>query len=1309
MKIRFIWIIILLWLQCFMAAAQDWDVKEDFQIKFTQLTTKDGLSNNRILDIMQDKIGFIWIATENGLNRFDGYDFVVFRNNPTDSTTISSNVITSIAEDIYGNLWFGTVFGLNKYNRSADRFTQYFFNRTDPSTIRNNHIRALFADDNGILWIETLGGYLHKLNIQDNKIQYYKHADVHQDYYHYHDIIKQNDSVLWLGGRNMNVHRFNIKTGVFDVFQASTLEVEGKKKTNDVSSYFIDSQDKLWVTGLDGAYVLQPKTAYFDRFLTGSCFSIYEEKNGPMWFGTGNGIYQYNSINHQMIHITALDNNPHSLSHNHVNKIIGDRSGVIWVATNNGLNLYSPNKNNFTHYFHIPGEENTISGNHVTSLAQDKQGNLWIATASSGLNKMNLRTGKVIRYQYDKSNKLGLVSNHISKLYFDSKENLWIGSWSGLGFQKLQIQNNKFSSFVIDPHSTNVDWYNGFLEDDSGDIQLAVWGGYGIYTLPKGSNSISPTGKDIEVIPNGVYISALKDYADSILWLGGTHGQINAYNYSAHRYIHFKANLSNCNSYTELQKMQEYDYMNGKVPAFDTIFKIVNYQQKSFFSTESGLIVYDHHKQEFTNDIPESLQDAPIQDIYLDQGNLLLVNHDYLWTLDSIHQKWTKEKMNLEIYHKNPYQIIVNSESLGMVFEEKLFMEKNGELIEVLLPEPMIDFVVEQEKVFWLSDKNMYVTDISLGTTKSILGKVIPKIDFSEFHFTHIIKARTVFYIGTNKGLIFYNRRNEIAYYFREGERHFMGYPVHLLNCIEKSSGDDIWLGTTSTGLAKWNISTNRLINYQSDEFDSSAFWGHDVHFIFTDSKGNYWMGGKGLNLYQEINDSFSHLTQNNGLSSDDVLGMTEDLKGRLWIATKNGLSCFSVPEQNFTNYFESHGLPDNELTGAVLTLANGRLAFGTKNGFAIFHPDSLKANNYLPPVVITDLQIQDNQIFRDLTQIDTILIAPNDNRLSFHFSALDYNSPEQNMYQYMLQGLDDDWILTDADNRVISYSNLNHGTYQFLLKGSNNNGLWNEHGKSLTIIILPHYYEKWWFYLLVVLFIGFVLWMIILYRVRELKLQHKAAELEQRFLRAQMNPHFIFNSLGAIQSFIFKNEPLEAATYLSNFSELVRLILDNSRQDLIPIETEIKTLKHYLDLQLLRFGEKFDYELEVDEELENRRLFIPPMLAQPFIENSIEHAFAGMKEKGLLRLCFRYQNNNFQLICEDNGMGIEASMKRKKEKVKKHQSLATKITRERIKVLNKVYLSKIYLEIQDLEKMDEEKRGTRVVITIPIDLKMRE
>ncbi|NOR88608.1 MAG: hypothetical protein GQ527_13475, partial [Bacteroidales bacterium] len=1204
---RIFWITSIFWTWSLLVSAQSWDIKDDFQTKFTQLTTKDGLSDNRILDMIEDRQGFIWLATENGLNRFDGYEFVVFQNVPIDTFSISSNIVTSIAEDIYGNLWIGTVFGLNKYNRTLDQFTHYFYNSANPNSIRNNHIRAILADEEGVLWIETVDGFLHSLDIKSGKIEYYKHRAVSQPYYHYHDIFKENDSILWIGGRNSEVLNFNIFSGKFDAY-LSARKKKLSKKTNDVSSYFKDSKGNFWVTGLDGAYILDRDSANYHLFLTGSTFCILEEKDGSLWFGTGNGIYKYHPESNQMSHITAQRNNPHSLSDMHINKMMEDASGVLWIATNNGLSLYSPKKNNFSHYFHIPGQSQTISGDRITALAQDKSGELWIGTAAHGLNKMNLENGRIEKFEHQKGKRSGLISNHISSLFFDSKDDLWIATWSGKGFNKLHSKSKHFSAYTIDPTSTNFDWYNGFLEGMNDQIYLAVWGGYGIYSLPNNSNNIIETGKDLTVIPNEVAVTSMESATDSLLWLGGTNGQINFYNLRLSKFSHIK-NLfpgSNC-SYQEQQLMHEYGFIKEEIPYFDRIHQIVTFYKENYFATESGLIQYNQGQKSNTIQLPQQLKEQYIQAMSVYNHQLFILSHGTLWILSHQTQKWNSFETNIDLNDRIPLQMIADSLHLWLASEEYLYQldhqgnilssEKADEHITSLkisntgdiwiasnnkffqlradqleliskVREEIVDFLVEGDSIFWLSNKMFYLSEISnnkLEKPINLLEDITPQLDFSNLELLTMIKVYNSFYIGSNKGIIIFHKAGK-SYFIRHGEKHYMGFPVHLLNCIGKSSDNGIWLGTTSTGISHWCPEENSIINYWSNEFDSAAFWGKDVSFIYTDSRNQIWMGAKGLNLYHPLHDSFSHFTTANGLPHNQVRGMVEDEKGRLWIATKNGLSCFSIPEQNFTNYFESDGLPDNELTGAAIKLDDGRLAFGSINGLAVFHPDSLHANHYIPPVVITEVLIQDNQIFRDLIYIDTLVIAADENRISIRFAALDYNSPEQNKYQYKMVGIDDDWVYTDANNRVINYTNLSSGTYEFKLKGSNNNEIWNEYGKSITIIILPHYYEQWWFYILLILLSGLIIWMIILYRVRELRLQQKAAELEQRFLRAQMNPHFIFNSLGAIQSFIFKNEPIEAATYLSNFSELVRLILDNSRQDLIPIQTEVKTLDHYLD-----------------------------------------------------------------------------------------------------------------------------------------------
>jgi tetratricopeptide (TPR) repeat protein len=209
-------------------------------------------------------------------------------------------------------------------------------------------------------------------------------------------------------------------------------------------------------------------------------------------------------------------------------------------------------------------------------------------------------------------------------------------------------------------------------------------------------------------------------------------------------------------------------------------------------------------------------------------------------------------------------------------------------------------------------------------------------------------------------------------------------------------------------------------------------------------------------------------------------------------------------------------------------------------------------------------------------------------------------------------------------------------------------------------------------------------------------------AELEQKLLRSQMNPHFIFNALIAIESFIYKNEPRESGRYLSGFAKLMRLILENSREEWVYLEKEVRTLEHYLNLQQLRFAGKFTWSIEIGEALDKDNVMIPPMLAQPFIENAVEHGISGRNSGGEIRI--RFSRSGDELIFEvtDNGIGLEKALEAKKEK-SGHQSLASEITAERLELINRRKSKKVLLSIRNLRNTAEEITGTSVSFSIPL------
>ncbi|MBW6492527.1 MAG: histidine kinase [Lentimicrobium sp.] len=222
-------------------------------------------------------------------------------------------------------------------------------------------------------------------------------------------------------------------------------------------------------------------------------------------------------------------------------------------------------------------------------------------------------------------------------------------------------------------------------------------------------------------------------------------------------------------------------------------------------------------------------------------------------------------------------------------------------------------------------------------------------------------------------------------------------------------------------------------------------------------------------------------------------------------------------------------------------------------------------------------------------------------------------------------------------------------------------------------------------------------------FRQSRINAMHEKLLVQQRLFRSQMNPHFIFNSLSIVQNFIVKHDDAKASIYLSRFSELVRSILNNSSEEQITLEEELATIGNYLALQKVRFSDQFDYELVVDDSLDPESTFIPPMLAQPFIENAIEHGVRNLGSKGKVDVRFIRGDDKISLEIEDNGIGREMALEFLKQRDKTHKSMATAITRERIAILNRKLKRKITMEIIDMKDEHGQAKGTKVVFGVPV------
>ena len=452
---------------------------DDPQIGFIRITTDDGLSHNRVTDILQDSSGFVWIATLDGLNRYDGKQFEIYKHNEDNFTSISSSSVLCLEEGKNEDIYIGTDLGLNVYNRLLNSFATINL-EADEYDNPNPHIRQLLFDNDSILWIETLDGYLINYDVNNSIInKLYKHPTVNQPYYLYHSIYKDQDGRIWVGTRNHPPMYLDEVEDKIIIIQSDETDYS-KKRENDMACYYEDSYGNFWITALDGIYLFNKNTEVFTKFLSTTTYDVKEDLSGNIWFATGSGALKYNPQQDVIIQMENEKDNPNSISNNNVHKIMKDQLGNMWFATSYGVNIYSPPAYPFKHFTHIPGISNSPEGYSVTSIAEDDKNNLWIGYENDGLDYFNRETGKFTHFLHDLKKTNTLASNKVSALYLDKKDRLWIGLWRGIGFNLFDTKSEKFSLFTYSPESMRQDWYSDFLEDESGNFYIGFWGANGL-------------------------------------------------------------------------------------------------------------------------------------------------------------------------------------------------------------------------------------------------------------------------------------------------------------------------------------------------------------------------------------------------------------------------------------------------------------------------------------------------------------------------------------------------------------------------------------------------------------------------------------------------------------------------------------------------------------------------------------------------------------------------------------------------------------------------------------------------------------
>lgn len=1024
----------------------------------------------------------------------------------------------------------------------------------------------------------------------------------------------------------------------------------------------------------------QPSNLRFDRISTekiirakglsqNTIHCILQDSKGFMWMGTWDGLNRYDGYSF------TIFNMENGLSNSTIYDIVEDRSGNIWVATDDGLNRMDWNGRDIEIFRHSPQEANSLSSNVVNHLLQDRNGNLWICT-SNGLNKYNQETGSFSNYNFYSPRTDRSRSNWVTCITESSDGRLWVATRYGL--HCFSPEEESFTSYYFYDHLANGDEYNSntiqtCVEDKEGNI----WAGTrrGIFVLNPATGSYNQLSAQPEA-GSGLSsnnVNAIYPGQNGRIWIGTDVG-LDIYDPVTDIFTSYRSSSSTTSlSNDDIRSIFESD--DGTI----------------WVGTYKGLNKVDQSSSRFTHyqhlpDEPNSLSDNIVYSVIEDRNGLVWIA---TYAGVNILDRKTDNFSYLKHDPEDPATI-------------------SNDRIRVLLE--------DEQGYIWIGTEtnglNRY--DRQTGNIKKYFHQPGNPFTLPENNIVSMLQdSKERLWVGTGKGVAWKEKYSDLFNTLNKDKG-----PLRLSGNLVWSVYEDhdgfIWIGTT-TGLNRLDPDLRSIVYFLHDPSDPNTISSNRVFCIYQDKDEIFWMGtmGGGLNRYDARSGKFTVFTEKDGLPNNVVYGIVEDSSGNLWISTNWGLARFDKLTETFVKYDAMDGLQGNEFNaGAYHKNRDGEIYFGGMNGFNVFLPKDIKVNRNIPRIVITGFRIFNERTYKEISDGDTLLLNYSDNFFSFEFSALDYTNPDKNWYRYQLEDFDPAWMSTGASRRYAQYQKVSPGTYVFHVTGTNNDGVWNPKGVAVTLIIRPPWWQTWTFRILFALAVLSLSYGLAYWRLRYIRRKHEIErkmlsiekqifDLEQKALRLQMNPHFIFNSLNAIQNFVITNDTDKAVNYLAKFSHLMRMILANSIQSYIPLKDELKALSYYMELEKLRFDDKFDYTVHIDPAIDMEFIEVPPMLLQPYVENAIIHGLVHIEGKGTLIVRIRKKKDSLICMVEDNGIGREKAIKLREQSGINRQPRGMIITQERLEILNKQRKKGFSVKVTDLKDEKGEAAGTRVEIII--------
>lgn len=960
------------------------------------------------------------------------------------------------------------------------------------------------------------------------------------------------------------------------------------------------------------------------------------------------------------------------LPSNETHAILCDAKGYIWVATDAGICKYDGF--NFTTFSLNEG----LPESAVLKLYEDRKGRIWFTTLSSHVGY--IRDDKIFVSKYQFKNRISedKAENFAYSLYVDENDTLWVGTLhSGLLFKlgppytakpiKKQyesdfiIEFNDGGDFVFGSYfSSNLHKRNGYRmtieqlwlkhkvvikldhirPEARRDVIFVSAGHY----LVRGTFQIT------EIINDNV---SMKYKFDDVI----THLSVDK---GKNVWVGFSLN--------GVYKLKLDKFLNGKSLNFnqsDDYFKntyitdmVNDFEGGYWFTTLTDGLVY-MPSADFRNLFSVSMG-GELLNVYPWINDQLVVNKPFGEVI-ILNKNKIAERFALRAYSIFPY------------------LKQN----QLFLFEPLITSTEKPQILIYENGK--YVIDTRL---------IFIPARLYHFYLKQFYQLGDELYAAVNYEIFKYlPDKHAFKMVCKSGDR---------LNGFLVDKNEVLWVCTVK-GLMSYDIRKKKWKNWGRVIKDLSV----RLENVEQDARGNLWLTtrGKGL-IFFDKHKQIQVWNKQKGLPSNIVRRIHLDTEGQLWIATNMGLSLINTAERkkihNFT-YLNSFNIGN---INQILKKGNN-LLLATSLGLYQFSSKQLRSDLFK-----VDKPLYINRVENGLHKrvYPNSIIDYNNNFLKFSFVAISYAHATNKGYQYMIKGIDREWRSTN--NTFVEYPNLPSGSYTFMVKIAGLHPKGKASVQRFNFTVSEPYWQSTWFIVGCIMLGLFIVSWLIRWRINvvqrnerlEAQVKIELASMEAKALRAQMNPHFIFNSLGSIQYYILQHETELADFYLGKFSKLIRQILESSKNELISLSHEVDLLENYIQLDNMRHNNSLTHEINYAADMDTANIWIPNMIIQPYVENSILHGLAPLQDrKGHLKITIFDEDTIIRCTVEDNGIGREAAEVIKKNKIRYHQSVSTSLNAERLRLYNKMYHTKAEIIYEDLYDDEKKPMGTRVILLIPV------